>query len=85
MAKNLGSTVRHNVNAVAARLNGTPDTAAEWQTIARQLRAAADAARKVAKLAERMADSVLPSQRRLMRARMCGADQPSYQSPEAAQ
>lgn len=47
----LGSTIRHNVAAVQARLNGSPDTAAEWQVIARQLRTAADAARKVARIA----------------------------------
>ena len=50
----LGSTVRHNVVAVSARLNGSPDTAEEWQAIARQLRAAADAARKIAKIAGAM-------------------------------
>lgn len=52
--QNHGSTVRHNVNAVALRLNGSPDTANEWQTIARQLRQAADAARKIAILAGAM-------------------------------
>lgn len=48
------SLVRASVDAVQARLNGSPDTAAEWQTIARQLRRAADAARSVAKLAKAM-------------------------------
>ena len=50
----LGSDIRHLVNAIQARLNGHPDSAEEWRTIHRQLRAASDKARKVTKLAERM-------------------------------
>lgn len=50
----LGSEIQTLCNAVQARLNGHPDTATEWLTIARQLRTAADKARKIAKLAERM-------------------------------
>lgn len=54
MAETLGNRVRHNVNAAQARLNGSPDSAAEWAVIARQLRAAADSARKIARIAARM-------------------------------
>ena len=50
----LGSDIRAIVNAVQARLNGHPDSAEEWITIARQLRSASDKARKIHKLAERM-------------------------------
>ena len=50
----LGAIIRHNVAAVTARLNGSPTTAAEWQTIARQLRLAADKARRIARIAAQM-------------------------------
>jgi hypothetical protein len=42
------------LTVVHARLNGSPTSAAEWTTITRQLRQAADRARKIAKLAARM-------------------------------
>jgi hypothetical protein len=51
---NAKTTIQANIDAVQARLDGSPDTAAEWQTIARQLRTAADAARKLATLAQAM-------------------------------
>lgn len=51
---NEGTLIRNNVKAVQTRLNGTPETAIEWQDIARRLRAAADAARQIAKLAQQM-------------------------------
>lgn len=57
MATTLGSQVRHNVNAAQAILNGNPDSSTEWRAIVRQLRAAADKARIILKLAERMEDS----------------------------
>ena len=50
----LGSDIRAIVNAIQARLNGHPDSAEEWQTIARQLRSASDKARKIHKLGVRM-------------------------------
>ena len=50
----LGSEIRSIVHVVQARLNGTPDTSAEWRTIARQLRQASDRASKIALLAARM-------------------------------
>lgn len=50
----LGTEIRSLVHVVEARLRGYPDSSGEWTTIARQLRAAADKARKVARLAERM-------------------------------
>lgn len=54
----LGSEIQSLVTVVQARLNGHPDSAEEWQTIAKQLRSAADKARKVAKLAERIMENV---------------------------
>lgn len=50
----LANEVRALCNVIQARLNGHPDSAAEWQTITRQLRSATDKSRKIAKLAERM-------------------------------
>ena len=50
----LGTEIRAICNAVQARLNGHPGSAADWRTITRQLRSAADKARKVTRLAERM-------------------------------
>ena len=50
----LGSEIRSILHVVQARLNGTPDTSAEWRTIRRQLRQASDRADKIALLAARM-------------------------------
>jgi hypothetical protein len=55
----LGSSCRANVGAAEASLRGNPDTAAEWQIVARQLRAASDQARRIAKLAKAM-ESQMP-------------------------
>jgi len=54
MASTLGSDVRRLVDALQARLNGTPDTAEEWNIIRRQLRTASDKAAKIVALARRM-------------------------------
>jgi len=50
----LGSQVRQAVNIAQVVLNGNPDSSKDWQVIARELRNAADKARKIATLAKRM-------------------------------
>ena len=50
----IGSQVRTLLDAVQARLNGSPDSANEWHTIRMQLQCAAEKAGVIEKLAERM-------------------------------
>lgn len=50
----IGTSCRSNVASVVKVLSGAPDTSREWKQVARQLRASADQARKIAKLAVRM-------------------------------
>ena len=49
---NIGSQLRSLVDLVQARLNGSPDTANEWHTIALQLQCAAEKAKVIERLAE---------------------------------
>lgn len=51
---NIGSQLRSLVDLVQARLNGSPDTANEWHTIALQLQCAAEKAKVIERLAEDM-------------------------------
>lgn len=53
----LGSEIRALVAATIERLSCYPNTAEEWNSIARSLRLAADKARKVERLAHTMENS----------------------------
>lgn len=56
-----GHNVRTNLTNALTTLNGSPTTAAEWQSIARELRRAADSARTISRLAGRMNEAPAPS------------------------